>query len=199
MGRMASVELELRRFTVADVQAMGRAGVLRKEEHVELIDGLLVELSAQGPSHSALTVEVHRRLERLLDQVAHIRDHSNIVLGEHDMPEPDIALVRGEPLDYARRLPTGADLLLVIELSVTTHRHDRRKAELYGAHGIPEYWILDLPGRRVTVHRRPEPGGYADVEILGVGEEVPVPGMQVRWPVASLIPASLCGPHGEPL
>ena len=38
------------------------------------------------------------------------------------------------------------------------------KAALYARAAIPEYWILDIAGRRLLVHRNPEDGQYASVE-----------------------------------
>ena len=36
----------------------------------------------------------------------------------------------------------------------TTVRHDAtRKRDLYARAGVPEYWVLDLNGRRLIVHR----------------------------------------------
>jgi Uma2 family endonuclease len=45
----------------------------------------------------------------------------------------------------------------VIEISHTTLREDMSiKASLYARAGISEYWIVDIIGRRVIVHRDPK-------------------------------------------
>ncbi|MGI8661124.1 MAG: Uma2 family endonuclease [Thermoleophilaceae bacterium] len=46
------------------------------------------------------------------------------------------------------------------------------KAELYASAGIPELWVVDVPGRRVGVHRAPRPTGYSAVEDATRGELV---------------------------
>ena len=55
-------------------------------------------------------------------------------------------------------LPATAHL--VIEVAQTSHARDREKASDYAAAGVPEYWIVDLPGRTVHVHRHPLDGTY---------------------------------------
>ena len=37
------------------------------------------------------------------------------------------------------------------------------KAALYARAGIAEYWVLDIPGRRLIVHRFPAAGRYSGV------------------------------------
>ena len=37
------------------------------------------------------------------------------------------------------------------------------KAALYARAGIPEYWVLDVAGRRLIVHRQPANGKYGSV------------------------------------
>ena len=59
--------------------------------------------------------------------------------------------MRGHDEDYADH-PTTA--LLVIEVSDTTLRLDRRKAGLYASAGVPEYWIVNLIDRCLEVYPR---------------------------------------------
>ncbi len=72
---------------------------------------------------------------------------------------------------------------MVVEVSHTTRKTDYvRKLAKYAAAEIPFYWIVDVSGRRVLVHRKPEtvagvgrygslatfkPGDSLDVEIGG--------------------------------
>jgi Uma2 family endonuclease len=46
---------------------------------------------------------------------------------------------------------------------------------MYAEADIPEYWVLDLPGNRVVVHRRPQTGAYRDVVEYGVDESFASP------------------------
>ena len=188
MGQEVEVLSEQHTFTVDDVMRMVEAGILDADDHVELLDGVLRPMSPQGPAHRSLAVRIHRRLDRLFDGVAHVQGHSNVQLGDRNLPEPDIAVVRGHEDDYFHRLPNGDDVPLIVEISVTSQRRDHDKMRLYARFGIAEYWIIDVPARTLTVCRGPTDEGYARIEMLRPDEEVAVPGTDVRWPVAELLP-----------
>ena len=49
-------------------------------------------------------------------------------------------------------------------MSESSLRYDLQlKAPLYARHGVPEYWVIDLPGRQVRFFRSPEAGQYTAV------------------------------------
>jgi Uma2 family endonuclease len=80
---------------------------------------------------------------------------------------PDVMVI--DPLPRNRHPATA---LLVIEVAVTTHRHDAWKARRYAGAGVGEYWIVDLPGRIVTVNRDPGAVGYHHTSRHGDGDPV---------------------------
>jgi len=49
---------------------------------------------------------------------------------------------------------------------------DTRVAVSYARAGIAEYWVLDITGRRMIVHRDPQAGRYASVAAYGSQESV---------------------------
>ena len=64
------------------------------------------------------------------------------------------------------------------------------KAALYARAGIHEYWLLDIAGRQLLVHRQPDVTGYADVVVYGEDElaaTLALPDAPVR--IAELLPA----------
>jgi Uma2 family endonuclease len=76
-------------------------------------------------------------------------------LGAKSGPEPDIAVVAGQIRDDVKRHPSTA--ALVVEIADSSLRLDRGvKASLYVRAQVPEYWILDLKGRALEVHRMPD-------------------------------------------
>ena len=105
-------------------------------------------------------------------------------------PQPDFALLRPKPGGYLGGKPRPEDVFLLIKLSDSTLRFDRMvKLPLYGAHGIREFWILNLGQRVVEVCRGPRAEGYASVETHGLDavlEPEALPGLRVR--VAELLP-----------
>lgn len=139
---------------------MVAAGILDEHEPVELIDGELIIVSPQGPTHSSLTVIVRRALERAYGSGFYAQSHSPIDAGPRNLPEPDVAVVRGEPFGFGDRHPGGAELALVVEISLTSQRLDRRKAGVYARAGVGEYWQIDVPKRCLTVFTEPDGAEY---------------------------------------
>jgi len=136
---------------------MVSTGILREDEPLELIDGELVEVSPRGPLHRARTVTIHGLLQAAFGPSHHVQAHSPVHAGEHSLPEPDLAVVAGAPTDFETRHPAGADVPLVVEISVTSQLEDRAKASTYAAGGFATYWNLDIPARRLTVYTDPRP------------------------------------------
>jgi Uma2 family endonuclease len=92
-----------------------------------------------------------------------------VVLGEHDAPQPDLALLRPRPDAYPQH-PRAGDILLVIEVADTTVAYDRDiKMPLYAHAGIPEAWLVDLAADRIDVCRDPVGERYATVRSVSRG------------------------------
>ncbi len=69
--------------------------------------------------------------------------------------------------------PRPEDLELVVEVSDTSLAFDlTTKAVLYARAGIQEYWVLDIQGCRVMVHREPVAGRYRAIVAYGENESV---------------------------
>lgn len=53
--------------------------------------------------------------------------------------------------------PNASEAKLVVEISYSTLSRDtHEKLQAYQAAGVPEYWVIDLPGRRVLRHLLPD-------------------------------------------
>jgi Uma2 family endonuclease len=181
-------DLPRRRFTVDEVNQMVEQGILGEDEHVELLDGELVVMSPQGPPHASQVAELVHRLTKAYDGKGHVRPQLPLEVPPYSIPEPDLAVVRGDPRDYRRRHPVGRDVLLVIEVARTSHRIDRKKIRIYAMAGAPTYWLIDLTKNQVEVFRKPSPDGkYAERVLYKVGQEIPLPDLSLRWPVAELV------------
>ena len=103
------------------------------------------------------------------------------------MPEPDLAVLAEFKTDYARRHPRGDELLLAVEVADTTVRYDATmKRDLYARAGVPEYWVLDIGGRRLIVHQRLAQGKFEQIESLPENAIVSAGGEQI--PVSALLP-----------
>lgn len=163
-------------------------GVLAEDEPCELIDGDLIVVSLQGPVHISLLAELAERLRAAYADGHHIRSQAPIAADDFGLPEPDIAVVRGTYRDYLARHPSGSEVVLAVEIAVTSQALGRAKASVYGRAAVPAYWLLDVPGRRLEDHRHPGPQGHGAVTALAETGSVAIPGTSLHWSVASLLP-----------
>lgn len=162
---LAADDRPIRPLTADEVIRMEEAGILGGDERVELLHGSLTEKPVKTPAHEVVK-------SRLLDWLRPgwtasaylVRIEAPLVVRDRlSLPEPDIALV--EPRDYLAHHPAWA--LLVIEVAVTSSAIDLHvKPPLLAAAGVPEMWVVDVPGRRVHVFTHPRLDGYGDARIV---------------------------------
>ena len=166
--------VKLRLWTVEEYHRMAEVGILQPEKPVELIAGQIIEkMSPQRSSHAAAITRTNRVLVNLLGEEILIRLQLPIQLNDHSEPEPDIALVRVDPLDYAAHHPTASDVYLIIEVADTTLKTDLQiKAKDYAQSGIPDYWVLNINSRQLHVFREPTQQGYQSEVILSEDESI---------------------------
>ena len=138
-----------------------------EDERVELLRGVLVEMSPQGEPHARITAWLAHVLARALDIERYdIRSHSPYAATEDSQPEPDVSVsLRAR---NGKHHPKSS--LLLIEVSASSLAKDRViKTEIYAEAGVPEYWIVDVQSRSVEVLTKPTRGGYARSGIRDVG------------------------------
>lgn len=175
------------RLTVDDYDALIASGRLN-QARVELIDGELLEMNPEEPVHASLTVWLRGLLEDVYGDDHHVRAHSPLRATAHDQPEPDLALVRGQRAKQSPH-PTGADVVLVIEVSVSTVREDRDKAAVYARGGVQEYWLVEPDAGQVEVRRGPSPdGSYRSKQTYVRGESIPWPERDTAVDATELLP-----------
>jgi Uma2 family endonuclease len=163
-------------------------GFFRPGERVELVDGVLYEMSPQNSPHADSTSLLLYALLPVFTAGFHIRVQMPLALGLDSEPEPDIAVVPGPPGSYSSSHPTSA--VLIVEVAESSLSHDRRrKASLYTRAGIPEYWMMNLVEWHLEVFRDPVDGEYRSSTILRAGDSVsPLSRPDVKIPVADLFP-----------
>ena len=187
-----------RPFTAAEFWRMYDLGFF-SDQRVELIGGEIVTTMTQSNWHALGVDNVKDALALVFDPARHwARAQFSLDLSPLSVPDPDIAVVRGsKPSWTSRRNPTASVVLLVVEVSDTTLATDRgRKASLYAASGIAEYWILNLVDDVLEVRRDPRADatqdfgfGYASLATLTATDfATPLAAPGARIPVADLLP-----------
>jgi Uma2 family endonuclease len=123
-------------------------------QRVELIEGRIILLSPKSPLHCAGVCQVAELLRGLFGTGFCVRMHMPLDLNPETEPEPDVCVVVGDPPQYFQAHPTTA--ALIVEVSDTTVSYDRRhKGSLYARANIADYWLINLPRRRLEVYRAP--------------------------------------------
>jgi Uma2 family endonuclease len=154
---MVSFMVTPRRWTREEYDQMVGAGILHEDEHVQLIEGEILQMTPQYRPH-ALAIQLTADCLRDVFGPGHtVQTQVPLALGERSEPEPDVAVIAGPARAYRDQHPTTA--LLVVEIADSSLTFDRLdKVRLYARHGIPEYWILNLAERCLEVYREPQPG-----------------------------------------
>ena len=148
-------------LTIDDYALLERSGALAEYGRTELIEGVIIAMNAQFRPHARVKGELAFRFRLLLDARADglaVLTEASVAVPPRNMPEPDVVLTT-EP-EGEGPIPV-ASVKLIVEISNDTLNFDLGdKAVLYAGGGIPEYWVVDIDGERVTIHTGPTPHGY---------------------------------------
>ncbi|MBW4507850.1 MAG: Uma2 family endonuclease [Scytonematopsis contorta HA4267-MV1] len=157
----------LRLWTVEEYHRMAETGILDFSERVELLEGKIIWMSAKGTAHRSAVGRTDRLLQSLLSNTAWVSIQDPITLNNRSEPEPDIAVVQIDPLDYADHHPTPNEVYLIIEVADSSLKFDcETKCKAYAQAGIFDYWVLDVLNRELYVFREPNKDGYQSKVIL---------------------------------
>jgi len=167
-----------RGWTRADYDRLIAEGAFDHGEPVELLGGELIAREPQGSYHVTTIALAAHALERAFGPGWTVRQQAPIALDDESEPEPDLAVVRGEPIDFLDGHP--ARPALVVEVAETSLKLDRDfKGAFYARAGLPEYWIINVRARSLEVHRAPgsDPTRsigwrYREIVVLGPADQV---------------------------
>ena len=149
-----------RKLTVDEVYAMVEAGIIGEDERLELIDGVLVEMSPKNIRHERFKNLIAGWFVRQLARPLEAWVETTVRLSDHSYVEPDITIFRYDP---RMEKVTGAECELVIEVANTSLRHDQViKVPKYAEYRLREYWLVNTQAETVTVHRRSDGNGWAE-------------------------------------
>lgn len=153
-------QLPHRRFTSHDLARMVEAGLIDSDERIELIDGEIIDMGSEGEAHWNARAKLVNWLVRRLPESIMLAPDGPLRLSAENEPEPDFYLFAANTNVNDVR---GESVLLVAEISDTSLNKDKSvKAPLYAAHGVGEYWIIDLASRTTFVYRQPSGGNYPE-------------------------------------
>jgi Uma2 family endonuclease len=152
------------RITVDEYHHMGQVGLIAPDARVELIEGVIVDMPPIGIPHMAAVNRLNSLLVHAVEGRAIVQCQGSIRLGNFSEPQPDFALLAPREDFYEHQHRMAADTLLAIEVSDSSLKYDTgAKMSLYARHGIPEFWVIDIGGRKLLTFRKPAGAAYEEV------------------------------------
>lgn len=151
------------RWTISEYRDLDKTGLFHDQKTM-LIDGEILTMATPSPPHDVSMVLAEGYLRKAFSgSGTYLRNQMGFDIGTRNDPSPDLAIIEGSIRDHAARTPTEA--ILIVEVSVTSLRMDTTtKAELYATAEVPEYWVIDVPGRELHLFRDPvaNPAGLGE-------------------------------------
>lgn len=170
-------------ISVEQYHQMGESCIIAAD--TELLHGVIVKKMVKSPEHTWLVQRLLEWLRSVLPADYHLRQEQPLTFQDSE-PEPDIAVVGGDPEDFRRRHPETASLVIEVAI-ITSEALDREKGRAYAAANVEHYWLV-LPQRQtVECYRLPTRQGYSEVRIAEAGDDLELPlGSGVKLPVGEL-------------
>jgi Uma2 family endonuclease len=189
------MDVRERKWTRVEYERLVEAEILGPEDRVELLGGAMICKEPQYSPHATAIRLVQQALTEVFGSGWDVRPQMPVSLDDESVPEPDVCVVPGQPRDYRDAHPTHP--VLVVEVALSRLGFDRdRKGSLYARAGLADYWIVNLPDRRLEVYRGPVRDAaarfgwrYGSAQALGADERISplaLPGAAVT--VADLLP-----------
>ncbi|MEQ9357968.1 Uma2 family endonuclease [Coleofasciculus chthonoplastes] len=177
----------LTHWTVADYHQMIESGILAGRQ-VELLDGQIIDMSPELPIHRVTYRRGVKYLEALLWTQAVVFATAPVTLPSDGEPQPDICIAIPPESRYDQRHPQPQDIYWLIEVSNSTLSYDLNdKAQMYARDQIRDYWVIDIIGSQLWVHREPSQGKYQSVVQYSTGIIIPLALPEVEVEVNKLL------------
>ncbi len=157
-------------WTREDCAVMERVGLIEAKRY-ELIGGDLIRKAAKVYPQSRATMLLMEWLRGIFEYTHAVQGPSIEVDAANEV-DPTAVLLHRSLFEFSGPIVPD-DLRLIVEVTSSRLAFDlTTKARLYARSGIVEYWVLDVDGRRLIVHREPVEGRYQSVVAFGEEERV---------------------------
>jgi Uma2 family endonuclease len=164
-----------KRWTREECETIEATGVW-DQQRLELIEGELISKMGKKRPHTNVMVIMHEWLLRVFGaQYVNQETSMDVAPGDNPInePEPDLIVLSRPSREIRGGNPQPSEIRLLVEISDSTLSFDlTTKARLYARAKIVEYWVVDIPGRRIIVHRDPQEGQYRSVIAYSEQESV---------------------------
>jgi Uma2 family endonuclease len=160
----AETDVQPHRFLVSDFHRIGEIAALKSNDHVELIDGRLIDMSPVSARHARAVDYLALQVVEAVRRRAIVRVQNPIILNQQSEFRPDLAVVRLRDDRYGLAHPRAEDALLIVEVGDAAVREDRDiKLPIYALASVPEVWIVDLEMSKLEIYRKPVGEAYSEI------------------------------------
>jgi Uma2 family endonuclease len=164
-----------KRWTRDEVSALENSGLLAGQ-HWELIGGELLNKMGKNRADVNATTRLRLWMERVFGpESVECESPIKVATTDHPLsdPEPDLVALKPSADPFCLTTPLSSELALVVEVSDSSLTLDLTiKAQLYARAEVADYWVVDVNGKQLIVHREPEAGRYRSVKAYSEHEEV---------------------------
>ena len=147
-------------MTIADLDAMPD-----DEYRYEIIEGELFVSRSPSLTHQTVSGNLFRSIDTYLieNPIGRIWATPGVILSEFSGVIPDLVYVshqRRAEIASGDRVTGAPDLVIeILSPGSENERRDRvAKKQLYGKHGVKEYWIVDFENRSIEIY---QPRGHS--------------------------------------
>lgn len=155
------------KLTVDDFAVLHRAGAFDARGRVELIEGMIVEMSPIRRRHTVIADELYFRLRLALAAIGSPMmplTATTIMFPRHNALECDVVVTRAAGEEFYVQVE---EVELVVEVAFSTLNHDlTTKRDLYAQGGVPEMWVVDGEAGRLHQFWMPVDGRYAETCVV---------------------------------
>ena len=126
------------------------------DEAYELLDGILIDVPSRNIPHQSCQADLVRHLAAFVDERKLgilLLARTDVVLSKYDVVQPDISFISKdrEHIIGELNIKGAPDIVVEIITSETARCDWQEKRELYGFHGVKEYWLADPANKFVCV------------------------------------------------
>jgi Uma2 family endonuclease len=144
---------------------MGETGILGNNDRTELIEGEIIEMSPIGSPHMNAVNRANMIFARGIGDKVVVSIQNPAFMDRFNLPQPDVVLIRPREGFYGDGKPHPEDVVLLIEISDSSLRFDRKvKVPIYARSGIREVWVVDLQNAAIHIYRNPKDNIYSSTE-----------------------------------
>jgi Uma2 family endonuclease len=162
-----------KKLDTAIYETLLKGGTFDDWRKTELIDGVIFGMNAQRMPHAFVKSRLALELGILLREMKsslEVVTEGTVDMRPFNLPEPDIAITSADFGEGYMPLPS---VRLIVEVCDTSHSRDlKQKLKVYADVGIPEYWVVDLPKRRIHQFWKPQGLAYGKNCVVEFGDRI---------------------------